>query len=81
MRLSKQEAQVVKSGLIASLKTDVYIHPERLPNQFGDIWINDEQKRSYLRRLAKNGVISSKWHERGWYKWFTYMAKAEGEPS
>lgn len=75
MRLSKAQAEIVKHGLVMSLQDDVYKHPDALPNYFGDIWINDQQKRAYLRRLADNGVIFAKWNERGWYKWYTYKSK------
>lgn len=72
MRLSKTQAQIVKDGLVAALSEEVYRHPDRLPNNFGDIWIDDQQKRAYLRRLAEKGIIWQAYHSRGWYRWFTY---------
>lgn len=71
MRLNKQQAKVVKDGLFVALSYK-YKHPDALPNQFGDIWINDAQKRGYLRRMADAGRIwrNQKW--RGWYSWCTY---------
>jgi hypothetical protein len=80
MRLSKSEAERVKQGLIMSLNADFYKHPETLPNEFEGIWINDQQKRAYLRRLADKGLIVAKWHERGWYKWYTYKLSADWLP-
>ena len=80
MRLSKAQAQIVKDGLVNALSYDVYRHPNRLPNEFGGIWINDQQKRAYLRRLAEKGLVFQNWHERGWYKWFTYKKRPEDIP-
>lgn len=79
MRLSKKDAQAVKNGLVAALNTNLFIHPSHLPNQFDGIWINDAQKRAYLRRMADSGLIQARWHERGWYKWYTYRARVVGE--
>lgn len=72
MRLSKQEAEAVKVGLVNALIREEFRHPKRLPNNFGDIWINEQKKRAYLRRLAEKGLIRAAWHERGWYRWYTY---------
>lgn len=78
-RLTKAQAQIVKDGLINSLPSDIFVHPDRLPNQFGGIWINDGQKAAYLRRLAVAGKISQRYHSRGWYQWYTYRQWREGE--
>lgn len=72
MRLSKAKAKIVKDGLFAALSEEKYLHPDALPNSFGDIWINDAQKRSYLRRMADKGIIYLAYHSRGWYAWYTY---------
>ena len=75
MRLTKVQANIVKDGLVAAL-SDKFKHPDSLPNSFGDIWINDQQKRAYLRRFMKKGIIRGKYHERGWYKWYSYALLA-----
>lgn len=70
-RLKPHQANAVKVGLMRSL-TDKFVHPYRLPNVFDGIWINDAQKRAYLRRLAERGLIRFAYHERGWYRYNTY---------
>jgi hypothetical protein len=80
MRLSKSDAESVKNGLMLSLDYRAYKHPQTLPNVFDGIWINDDQKRAYLRRLADKGLIVAKPHQRGWYKWNTYKLSADWLP-
>jgi len=72
-RLTKKEAQIVKDGLLSQM-TDRYRHSQMFGNKFGDIWINDAQKRGYLRRLAENGLCQQAYEQRGWYKWYSYKA-------
>lgn len=72
MRLNKVQANFVKRGLIESLQQGKFIHPDRISNEFNGIWINDQQKRAYLRRLAEAGKIRVRYHSRGWYSWNTY---------
>lgn len=52
--------------------TDTYTHPDHLPNVFDGLWISHAQKLSYLRRLADKGLIRQKYHERGWFRYYTY---------
>jgi len=72
-RLTKKEAQIVKDGLMSQM-TSRYRRSEMFGNEFGGIWINDAQKRGYLRRLAEKGLIMQAYGERGWYKWYSYKA-------
>jgi hypothetical protein len=71
-RLKKSEAEIVKSGLEASLSLEEFKTPDRLPSTFDGIWISQSQKCAYLRRMADAGIIQAKWHERGWFKWYSY---------
>lgn len=71
-KVTKAIADQIKQGLLDALKTDLFMHPDYLPNEFRGIWINDAQKRAYLRRMMEAGIIQGKWHERGWYKWYSY---------
>lgn len=72
-RLTKKEAQIVKEGLLSQM-TDRYRHSQKFGNHFGDIWINDDQKRAYLRRLAESGLCAQAYKERGWYRYYCYKA-------
>ena len=78
-RLTKPEAKIVRDGLILALEDerqhhDIFVHPDWLPNRFGDIYINDAQKRGYLARLAQEGRIQQHYTAKGWYKYCTYRA-------
>ena len=71
-RVTAEIAEQIKQGLYDALQPDIFMHPDYLPNEFRGIWISDAQKRAYLRRMMESGVIQAEWHERGWYKWYSY---------
>jgi len=71
-RVTKEIADQIKQGLLNALQTDHFMHPDYLPNEFRGTWINDAQKRAYLRRMADKGEIWRKQQWRGWYSWCTY---------
>jgi len=71
-RLTKEIADQIKQGLYDALKPDIFMHPDYLPNEFRGIWIDDNQKRAYLRRMMEAGKIQGKYYARGWYKWYSY---------
>lgn len=76
--LKPHQAAIVKRGLMAQM-TEEFRHPDYFPNQFDGIWIDDGQKRAYLRRLSEKGLVRCAYHERGWYKCNTYAALRPGD--